>query len=204
MLTAFLFLSHSSYLYITLPQASHHSHFTHLFLLTRHHPVGVSPHDLQSARPCPHVRLSLSKPFNPSRKEFILCQRSDHGCGTSLDMKRKDTHVHLKGSWPAQPPPSHLLSPHCLIKTDLSEGAADDRRKWQRCIVEPCSDCIHPKRLILLPSDGICPTMALAFKASLCLSLSAVKIRSSAAHWGCDRLADHWKKQHWVSISPFL
>lgn len=147
MQTAFLFLPSSSYLYITLTQPSHHSHF----LLTRHHPACVSRHDLQSTRPCPHVWLSLSKPFNPSRTEFILCQRSDRGCGAALDMKRKDTHVRLKGSWPAQPPPSHLLSPRCLIKTDLSGGAADDRRKRQRCIVRALLRLHPPQAAYLAP-----------------------------------------------------
>lgn len=151
MQTALLFLPSSSHLYITLTQPSQPSHYTHPFLLTRHHPAGVNPHDLQSTRPCPHVWLSLSKPFNPSRTEFILCQRSDCGCGARLDMKRKDTHVRLKGLWPAQPPPSHVLSPHCLIKTDLSEGAADDRRKRQRCIVRALPRLHPPQAAYLAP-----------------------------------------------------
>lgn len=143
----FLFLPSSSDLCITLTQPSHHSHF----LLTCHHPVGVSPHDLHSTRPCPHVWLSLSKPFNRSRTEFILCQRSDCGCGASLHIKHEDTHVHLKGSWVAQPPPSHLLRPHCLIKTDLSGGAADDRRKRQRCIIRALLRLHPPQAAYLAP-----------------------------------------------------
>lgn len=52
---------------------------------------------------------------------------------------------------PHSTPPSHLLPPRCLIKTDLSEGAADDRRKRQRCIVRALLRLHPPQAAYLAP-----------------------------------------------------